>query len=457
MTVTYWAMCLLVLYGDLVKRLMSPLAALGTLYACSIAVILFIFTARRFTSGRQDRSNEGALTQVILTLLIVVYTLQFIFTSHDQLLESSSHWLYMVIPLALSLAILSRWWSFDVASLGRPFMWLIIPINVVGVIQYSFDPTFLLSTVYSGDAGGIIERNLLYGGSFKRFPALFASADRYSAMALFQVCLSWALLAANARPQRKQYLWFAFNLACGVTGLVIAGARSRILIAGTAIALVVLATVISGRQGKANELVKIKLVAWSGSVTTVLLIVVAIALYFSPDLVEEYPVLSFLTQSAREGDIESRLLDAIEVSMIPDDVTLFGDGLGTIDNAGKPGEFGMRSVWIESGLFWGFPILLGLLAMSGILLVCTVKALIRGDTVSLILCAVAFLSYLAGLLAGLTASFELSSGLMLGCITVSAVRSGSGVRRSGDGGRVSVGKLTRVRWMPPRILEAGRT
>ena len=100
------------------------------------------------------------------------------------------------------------------------------------------------------------------------------------------------------------------------------------------------------------------------------------------------------------------------MSEVPADVTILGEGLGTTAS-GRPGEFAIRAMWIESGVLWT-PIMLlihaGVLFWLGRL---GLRALIDGDAVLTLLAVGSALAWLFALLTGLSSTFELSQGLLL--------------------------------------------
>jgi hypothetical protein len=279
----------------------------------------------------------------------------------------------------------------------------------------------MISTAYTGDPlGGVIERNLLDSGYFERYPSILASADRYSAIALMQFYFSWALLTAKAPISRWTYLWMAFNIACSVIALGIAGARSRILIV-----LVVIVSIVLSQGLQAFSLSR----ASKGSRVNRVMLACIAAFALSAGVVliylwetEAFPVLEFLQQTFREGDVQTRVSEALQFSLIPEDVSLLGNGLGTVGTAGRPGEFGIQSMWAESGLVWGGLLLANFLGLLYVVTVCAAKSGIRGQITELVMRVVPALLLVFGLLAGLTSVFELSTGILMACGIAVSVR-----------------------------------
>jgi hypothetical protein len=414
----YFSLALLTVYGDIIKRFVPALAALGILYALAICILIQIVLHRK----REPSSRVGQDTEMInafVSILIVTYALQCFITSDSPLFDAVSHMLYMTIPLSFILVVSKYSPQFSLQRLARPLLWMMLPINVVGLIQFAIDPDFLISNAYTGDdLGGLIERNLLGGGFFVRFPSVFASADRYSAMALMQFYFTSVLMAAKPK-RRLGYLWVAFNFVSSFIALGIAGARSRILIVMAVILLVLLTKVfqaVLAKQGSIPFYNRIIIVAAFFCVIGFGFTVMHI------EIKEDYPVLLFLQQSLIQGDIESRVGEAVAASLIPDDLSLFGKGLGSVGIGGKPGEFGIQSTWMESGLIWGGAILLNFLAILGVLAKCSIDSMREWNFSKLVMCSVPMLLLIFAMLAGFTSAFELSSGILLGCAIAVAVR-----------------------------------
>jgi len=421
-TLIYFSISILALYGDIVKRILPAGAALGVVYAAAILILLMMMVQRRTAgpvSAHRHLAREAQWVNLFTGILIVTYIAQFLTSFNSPFAEGLSHLLYMVIPLSFILVVQKARFNFSLAELAKLFLWMMIPINIVGLIQFGVDPSFLISTSYSGnEMGGVIARNLLEGGVFNRYPSIFASADRYSAMGLMQFYFSWMLLTAGTLMTRKAKLWLAFNLLSSFVALGIAGARSRVLIVVVVLLLIVLSeaiqifgTVLGTRRGRASTIAYLL-----GGITVVAALVVPMMNS------EDYPIVLLLQQSLSSGDINMRFDEAVLFSFLPKDVSLFGAGLGTIGVGGKPGEFGIMSTWAESGLIWGGIILLAFFAICLTLAKLMFKAILTGQLVRLVMVGIPLLLLIFALLSGLTSSFELSSGILLGCAIAVALR-----------------------------------
>ena len=425
----YCALVLLVLYGDLLKRVLSPTLSLLALYM--IAVLILMAIALRYGPEVPRMSPEGRLVHFAISSLILLYISQLLTSSSSRFMEGLSHAMYMCIPLAYIWVLQKYSKEFNLAAFAQWFFLFMIPINAVGAVQCYVDPDFLISTEYS-EQGGIIIRDFLNVGgekTFTRYPSIFASADRYSAMGLMQLYLVIIVLRYTVRPSRSLNLWLLFNLSSSVAALVIAGARSRILItSASAIAMsaAFIFAAICSRKYRGTR---------AGFVLTVAVLIVgllscfAIGLYIPLEISfeENFPVVTFLMQSVEEDDFSKRIVEAVVMSLMPDQITLFGQGLGTVWE-GKPGEFGIWSIWMESGLVWGSLILFAFFLVVIALVSATLKSFFSLSPLNVGIRLTSLLLLTFGLLAGLTSSFELSSGLLLGCVLAVTLRSSENAR-----------------------------
>jgi hypothetical protein len=267
----------------------------------------------------------------------------------------------------------------------------------------------MISTVYS-ETGGVIERNFLDAGTFSRFPSIFASADRYSGVAMMQIYLTFLLLFGNKPPNRKILPWLALCLIAGVGSLLISGARSRIIMisaalfaAGIAFSIAIARRRLTGRKTS---------IAWGVFLIPAIVIAAGLIAPSLRESVTSLPVLAMLGETIDTGDVGQRLAESIELSGLPDNVTFLGEGLG-VTGAGRPGEFGIQAMWIESGLFWT-PIMLlihiGILFCLGRV---ALRAALHGHPLLTFLVIGQVLAWLFALLAGLSSTFELSQALLL--------------------------------------------
>ncbi|HUI44631.1 MAG TPA: hypothetical protein VL122_01405 [Nitrospirota bacterium] len=419
----YLSIVLLALYGDILKRYIPPETALFMLYSISIVILLLIYRIRNEKASVIPISREGVKILFFVKILISIYLLQLFTSINAPFMEGLSHALYMCIPLLYVVVIQEYCPEFELSRLGNYFLWLMIPVNLVGLAQYFIDPQFFASSTYNADSG-IIYRNLLEGSFFARFPSVFASADRYSSMGLMQVYFVFILLLSRFENSFRNFLWISFNFVSAFAALFIAGARSRILIIVSVFAIMSIVVLLSCISATIKHTINIKLVKF---VSFALILVVGFYFFgktFIPrEETEVFPVLTFLVQTYESNDVQDRIEQAIDLSLIPENITLFGEGLGSIDNAGKPGEFGIYSIWIESGLVWGSFLLIAFIGFIYVLSILTVRAFIAMKPVHLFIYCTALLLLIFGLLAGFTGVFELSTGILLCCSIAVITRS----------------------------------
>lgn len=406
----------LLVFGDLLKRLMPATTALWLSYGSACALLLLLIARGRRYPRPIGVSRTWSIIYLSTWLLVAAYLLQLFSTWGSKFPNAAIHAAYLCVPLAYLLVVQGHCRHFDLTGLTQVVLIFMAPINVVGAVQYWIQPTFLVSFNYS-DEGGIIARNLLTVGSFLRFPSLFASADRYSAMGLMQLYLSIRLLGAHREWPMRRALWAGFNIAAGFAALLIAGARSRILIALAMVAIMGLAYLLAharavtprGRRER-NPILRVM------AATAAFSLLASIALrWVQPEGEDAFSVMSFLSESVENRDIDGRIGEAATVSAIPDDLTFFGEGLGTQGVAGKPGEFGMRSMWRESGLMGTLLLMSAFVSLAFALTHLGVRALLGGRPVDTVVFSTPVMLLVFGLLAGLTGVFELSSGILLGC------------------------------------------
>ncbi len=427
MRLVYFGVPILALFGDLSKRYLPAQLSLGLLYGLSIFLLIRVL--------RQPALSVSALGWPLQAVrgcalgLIWIYLLQVIVPSRD-FFSSFAHALYMAVPLGFIVAFSRRPIYFDIQRLAGPFLILMLPVNAIGFIQFYINPDFFVSTAYTEtenatSVGGVIYRNLFDDTAFTRYPSIFVSADRYSSMALMQIFVVFAVIQMNRRSISTAHLaWFVLNLFCGLGGLLVAGARSRLLILLLALGALFSAAFIS-RVKSARPVAGLRSAYW--------VVLCAMALGFGYVLVgsgagqssmdtEAPPVVQFFTQSLANRDFSARLLEALELSVPTNETSWVGAGLGSMA-FGKPGEFGVYSIWQESGLVFGILLLVFFLALSFTLLVVLNKTIRRGNAIGAAAIAIPLMLVLLGVLAGLTSTFELSTGLMLGCILPPLLRS----------------------------------
>jgi hypothetical protein len=397
-----FAIVALALYGDLVKRVFSPSTAVFVLYGAASVILVAMV--------KGGRKGQTTPVSTLAGLLIAVYVAQLFTSFPADMMDAFEEAAYVCIPLAFLIVLPRAYPEFDLRALASYTMVLMIPVHVVGLIQQFVSSSFMISTAYSGDLGGVIERNFLDGGSFfQRFPSIFASADRYSGVAMMQIVLTPILLIGSKLPMRKTLVWVMLNLIAGGVSLLIAGARSRIII----VSVTLFAAGIVFLIGVVRRRLTVRLAI---SLRVFVAFVIGLAVVISAGSIRQHvaalPVLTMLGQTIEHGDIVYRFKEAIDLSQIPEDVTFFGEGLGVV-GGGRPGELAIRAMWIEGGLFWtlimlmihtGFLLWLGrtplLLALSG-------NALLAPLAIGQLL------AWLFAVIAGLSSTFELSQALLL--------------------------------------------
>jgi len=412
----YFFIALLVLYGDLLKRNFTASISLVMIYGVAVLLLFAIVVQKR--KARYHVSAEGKVVFKLTVFLMLLYILQLLTSFSSSFADGLSHTLYICIPLLYIAVIYKYCPQFDLLALGKAFLFLMIPVNMVGTVQYFVDPTFMISTAYGDELGGVILRNFLGERSFfSRYPSLFASADRYSAMGLMQFFFTLIILKGGRSFSRKDKSWLTFNLISAGGALFIAGARSRILIAGVALTLMALAfmfsIMFSVKGGKVGRILKRYLPLLVGAVV-VAFIVFGNWSTKQDERLLSFPVLNLLAQSVDEGDIGVRVEEATSLSRMLEDATFFGQGLGSIAN-GKPGEFGIRSMWIESGYIWGGMMVLTYLSIIVALTLLLWRSFMSFDALSVAIYCIPVLWLVFAVLAGLTSAFELSTGVLLGC------------------------------------------
>lgn len=403
-----FALVALALYGDLIKRVVPATTALAIVYGAAALVLLAMALTR-------SRSRAPSVLATLAGVLIVTYVLQFSTAFERTTADALTAATYVCLPLAYLVVIPRLYSQFDLYAMAFYVTLLMIPINAVGLIQQYIDHSFFISTAYvtgtgvSGIVGGVIERNFLSGGGiFRRYPATFVSADRYAGIAMMQLLFSILLLGEPRRTRRK-YLWAIASILSALIALFIAGARSRMLI----VACALLAGLCALLMGMKRARLRRSLVWASGCMLFLLLGVVA---WDGTDAIGAFlrgvPIVRMLDESFQSGDVRNRVSDGILLSLMPDSLSLFGEGLGTV-GGGRPGEFGIRVMWIESGLFWT-PFIL---AINGAILWTLLGGALRrirlGQAAVAPLATAQLLAWIFALLAGLSSTFEIAQALLI--------------------------------------------
>lgn len=392
-------------YGDILKRIIPGTLALLLLYVLS-ALVLFIMLSR----GRKYIYRQSVAIHWLCGILILVYFLQFLTRFDVAIMPALMMLIYVTIPLAFIVVIPRAYRDFDLRALALFTAVFMIPVHVVGAVQQFFDAHFMVSTNYS-ETGGIIARNFLdKTGHFNRLPSLFASADRYAGVSAMQFLLSFVLLTGTETRRRSSVIVFILSVLSAATGLMVAGARSRILIVAVSLVVGGIALLIRASGGVLTA--KARSLMFRAGLAAGVLLTMAFVIEPVRNVVTELPILQMLSTTVEKGDIQTRFDEAVDTSTIQDETKFFGDGLGT-SGGGRPGEFGIRSLWIEGGVFWTT---IMLTIHVGILLCFArgvIRATLRGSMLTSILLTGGGLFWLFGLLAGLSSSFELSLALLL--------------------------------------------
>jgi hypothetical protein len=243
-----------------------------------------------------------------------------------------------------------------------------------------------------------------------------------------------AILGLKSREKvtRGKVFWILFNFLSSLLALIIAGARSRILLVAVVIALIIVMyvkSVMSSRQKRYMNIIMRKSIPLVLGIVCLCLLYGVLSGFTMSAIMRKFVVLAFLRDSFVHGDIRGRIIAAAMHSHIPDEVTLFGYGLGTIGIGGKPGEFGVRSMWIESGVVWGSLMLVCYLRVISTLLYQVWKAFLECDPLILAVFLTPALIIILALLTGLTSAFGLSSGILLCCSIGAAMQFSIPVRR----------------------------
>jgi len=413
----YIIIALLALYGDFVKRFLPEKTALTMLYV--VALLLAVAIMKLFkddTVQPELKNRKRDILNTSVTFLLIYYVVKMLMSYLAQDVRfslSATAALYRIIPILYCFAILKKGPKFDLSRFASVCLILMIPINLIGIIQYSADPTFLISTEYV-ETGGIIERNLLVvGETFNRMPSIFVSADRYSGVALIQLLFTLVLIFAPGEKKTTNIIWIAYNLLSSNIALLIAGARSRILIAIVIYMVISGAIYIKAFRGRIGEYFKklldpkvIMLFAF------VLLLILVFNLESIMNWAKDFPVLNFINETAKTGEIESRVGDTIRISAVKSDALLFGSGLGGEGRA-RPLEFGVRGIWLEHGIIGGIIVLILMLRIILVLGLIAFRAFKKGEPIKAAIFALPMLLFIFGLMAGLTVIYELSVGILL--------------------------------------------
>lgn len=416
----YLAIAALALYGDLLKRVIGATGALFTVYALFGLIIAACFAKAYAPEARSVRPGNNWFSSVCLAL-IGIYLIQMGTNFDAPLFEAVASTFYIVLPLTYIVTITRCFPQFDLYRLGQSFLVLMPPIVAVALVQYFVDESFMIDTTY-GESGGVIARNLMDDNIlgeatyYNRLPSLMASADRLSAVGMMYLYFCVLVLHGySGRMTTRRVLWLLFSVVSAIAVLMIAGARSRILIVGFAIALAGLPML---KQLIARGRRRLGSTRFSPVATVMVVAMIAGAvgaarMEGTTGSIAAVPMIRQLKATAEKGDVWDRTSDYFIHSFMPDDVTVFGRGLGTVGVGGRPGERAVATMWIESGLFWTSLMLL----MNAVLVLrltqCLAGAFRRQTPYGVFLCAIPLLTWLLGLLAGFSGLFELFTALTL--------------------------------------------
>jgi hypothetical protein len=394
------ALVALCIYGDLMKRFLSPNMALMALYVLAGGLLYRSWWVAR-NSAPLQLSQVGAAFQLTTRSTILLYVVWAVISMlMVRTIDVASASLYVILPLAYIDYALVHGHRFPRGLFCLVVPIMMLPVHGVAIVQRFVDSSFLISTAYA-ESGGIIHRNLLGAGSFDRLPSIYTGADRYSALSLLQAL--FAIEAAALVRSRRGSLLSLASLTTAVGGLLISGARSRILLL---LALVPVVLFFAPRVRRLSNFLMLVLGAAIATVALVLILGIS-----TEQVTERLKVIDFLVDSARQGDIVDRLKQALSTLIIPDEATLFGLGLGS--DAGKPREFAMHGFWIENGIVGGAVFIfmfMVMIALLGIVGYSGVKE--RSFMISFAAWSCALI-LLMGVLTGLTGVLEISSGVLL--------------------------------------------
>jgi len=428
MSLLYFILVALSLYGDMVKRYIPAQAAIGTLYGSSVAILIWLILNRTHQKRlKLIRNQESDLLCKSIYFISIIYIFHFLLGSNNApFLAGLTYLLYIFIPLFYSVVVIKCCPDFNITKFSNIYHLLMIPINIIGLIQYKINPNFFIDKTYAS-SGGIIERNLFENGHFLRLPSIFVSADRYSAIGLIQFYLAFFLLLNQKQNKPVNIFWILFNFISGFIAMFISGARSRLIIV-IAVLIIFTLTIIKGLLSgySFNWLTNFKY-SFKKIFTTILvlgLMLIFILLYYPEILnglineINRFPIVTFLQDSFTTGDVEDRVNVTIARSLVPDDIPWFGTGIGSFGD--RPGEYSLAQTWAESGIFWGFFKLIGFIGIMFAMLLKAFQAFVVNDSVKVAAFTLPTLAILTGLLTGLAGVLELSSGVML-AVAVGAI------------------------------------
>lgn len=392
-------------YGDLLKRILPPIAALMLIYGCCIIILGFMLTQK----NRYIQPKKPPIL-IFFKILVLIYFLQFLTGFSAEIYPAFQTLIYMCVPLLFVIVISQNYTNFNLYALAKYVGIFMLPVHGVGLVQYFIDSNFFISKEYV-ETGGVVARNFISSaGSFNRLPAIFVSADRYAGVSSAQFIIAFVLLLKTEKRQRDSAFFMVISLLTALIGVLIGGARSRIIIVIFTLIIAAIAflfKVMKNRHSRSNKKIAIK-------ISLMIIFFLGISQLFEPVQyhITNIPVISMLSETIETKDAQWRFTQALKISIPPDNLSFFGNGLGSGAD-GPSGEFAIRALWIESGLFWTSIILaahFGILAYFAIYLI---RSVITGNTLRAILLFGTGITWFSGLLTGFTSFFEISIALLL--------------------------------------------
>lgn len=390
------------LYSDLIKRLFNPKLSLAIIY---ILALLLLISISAFKKNKNDSTNDykrNSLNLLIIKSLLIFYT----FHALASLLITQNYeftilnYLYVGLPIGMMLAFYYKNPDLDEFKYFLYlFLLLMIPINIVGIIQFYFLPNFLISYNYSS-SGGIIMRNFEEGIKvFTRHPSIFASADRFANMAQLQFVftLLYLTLMENKKNITVIILGFLFSLS----SIVISGARSKILF----VIIISILFLIYSQKDLFHRINKY------GLIFAIFLLFSMLFILFQNYLLEVSSI-NFFIRTWMSGNIFMRISEALWMSLPFQGISIFGYGLGTLLQ-GRPGEFGIYTLWYEGGIVFGTLILSTYLVFDILLIKKTIVSIKYKSDFIFILSISLFILTTIAIFTGLSNIYEFSTGLIL--------------------------------------------
>ena len=364
-------------YGDLLKRILPPLAALIVIYGCCVIILGFMLTKK----SRYIRSKKSPIL-IFFKILVLIYFLQFLTGFSAEIFPAFQALIYMCVPLLFVIVISQNYTNFDLYALAKYVGIFMLPAHGVGLVQYFIDSNFFISKEYV-ETGGIIARNFISSaGSFNRLPAIFVSADRYAGVSSAQFLIAFVLLLKTEKRQRGSAFFMMISLLTASIGILIGGARSRIIIIIFTLIIAAIAflfKVVKNRYSKSDKKMAMK-------ISLMFILFLGISQLFESVRyhMTNIPIIPMLSETIETKDTQRRFTQALKISAPPDNLSLFGNGLGSAAD-GPSGEFAIRALWIESGLFWTIIILATHFSILAYFAIYLTRSVIAGNSLRAIL------------------------------------------------------------------------